>query len=253
MTDAEDDTAGDVELQEMQEEEAEDDNVEGEPVEGEPVDAAGDNAIGVADEAGNAPGGTAAGGAPRPNISTPILFMAVLSLAAAVIILSIVIILDDDDGNPIATNIPVQPPSETPTPSTTVRDETFVQEPGLAQVPNALVNFLKENVFLPGTQQLALPPDMLKSLNGHCSELKDYRPAENNNYWQCQQSKANPNFPLTNDTSGIPYMPTDDVLSLMANVTGTTVEALRKVSLYVTFRARSIASQTHTTFVPTCR
>jgi hypothetical protein len=155
------------------------------------------------------------------------LFAAVVALSVA---LAVVVSTDDD---------------------TTVRDEQqageggdrvfldkLVEGNGLAQVPMALVDFLADVVALPaeGTdkkkRRLAIPPDMLKKLNGKCATLDQYTAAENTQYWQCSQKKTSPNFPLElNADIGKAYKPADNVLELLANATGASLSSLQSMRI----------------------
>ena len=113
----------------------------------------------------------------------------------------------------------------------------MVREEGRALVPQALVDYLKPIVSLPkgrdGKQLLALPPDMLRQLNGMWTHLDDYVAAENTQYWQCGQSEAGPTFPLPGQypNDGRAYEPTNDVLSIIANATRTTVGTLSQMEI----------------------
>jgi hypothetical protein len=114
-------------------------------------------------------------GQSRSNVSIPIIFIAVIAMAAAIIALSVVIVFDDG-AEPDPTSVPITPPdvldtgssstspSSPPTASTVEEegppDDDFIQGDSLAKMPQGIVEFFKDVVFLPpgsdGLRPLAL-------------------------------------------------------------------------------------------------
>jgi len=106
---------------------------------------------------------------------------------------------------------------------------------GKAYVPIKLREFLNDVVALPpgsdGKRRLALPPDILKKLNGHCSVLENYTPSSSSEPWQCDQRTYN-NFPLTgNVKGGTPYTPGEETLELFGKAVGLSVKTLKEIRI----------------------
>jgi hypothetical protein len=115
-------------------------------------------------------------------------------------------------------------------------NDRMVEGNGLAEVPEALVDFLADVVALPegadGRRRLAIPPDMLSKLKGKCGSLDEYTASQNTNAWQCAQKELNPNYALgLNPEIGSPYEPSDNVLELLANATGASLSSLQSMRI----------------------
>lgn len=109
---------------------------------------------------------------------------------------------------------------------------------GLAEIPVGLVDFIKKVVSVPaagrGRHSINIPPDMLHRMNGFCSFLEEYEPAENTNYFQCSTDMDNPNFPFDDDSAEEKkhgYTPSDELYELWSKATNVSVEALRKIHI----------------------
>jgi hypothetical protein len=158
-------------------------------------------------------------GRPRMPLSLYYSYILVVGvLFAAVVALAVVVIVDNDT-------------EDAGLDTEDAGLDTLVEGENLAQVPVALVEYLKDVVALPkgadGKRRLALPPDMLERLGGKCATLDQYSPSKNTMKWQCDQSDENHIYPLDEDDES--YQPTKATLELFAAATGASLSSLRSM------------------------
>lgn len=98
-------------------------------------------------------------------------------------------------------------------------------------VPLKLVEYVKP-VVADSRGRLRLPESVAENMGGSCMALDDYEMASSESGWQCQQSLVNPVFPGDVEKKDVGYAPSDQVLRMLANETGLSVEDLRDISIY---------------------